>query len=113
MTRFIDGPAQGKVLMLRRAPVYLRVVRDDSSGEIDALDQLDDTPKDYESLFAYQLVERPGMAFIDGPKCRGRYAVAEYTMVLSPPSDAEMRDTTAWGVWTNKRGMPEHLKKPN
>jgi len=43
MTRFLDGPAQGETLMLRRAPILLRVTRD-PMGNFDGLDQLDDRP---------------------------------------------------------------------
>ena len=38
MTTFQDGPAKGMTLMLKRTPVYLRVVC--SLGKVDALDQL-------------------------------------------------------------------------
>lgn len=44
MTTFTDGPAAETVLELRRAPKFLRVVRD-ADGTVDALDQLNDTPK--------------------------------------------------------------------
>lgn len=43
MTTFIDGPAKGQTLMLRRNPVYLIVTEE--NGKFDALDQLEDAPK--------------------------------------------------------------------
>lgn len=49
MIEFLDGPAGNKTLELRRAPVYLRVVID-ADGNIDALDQLDDRPKEDERI---------------------------------------------------------------
>ena len=39
--RFLDGPAKGAILDLRRAPLFLRVVSDVDDGTIDALDRLD------------------------------------------------------------------------
>lgn len=58
MTTFQDGPAQGKTLMLRRCPFFLRVVT--KRGEIDALDQIGDTPSPAESIHVY--LRQPGAA---------------------------------------------------
>lgn len=57
MTTFVDGPAKGKNLSLKRAPRFLRVVCEGSTW--DALDQPDDTPKETEKLFAYEIVGEP------------------------------------------------------
>ena len=49
MTRFLDGPAAGVLLALRRAPLYLRVVYHAKREEPwDALDQLADVPGEHE-----------------------------------------------------------------
>jgi len=50
----LDGPAAGAKLALHRAPVFLRVVIDRATGAVDALDQLDDTPRDGEDVHVYQ-----------------------------------------------------------
>lgn len=55
MTRFEDGPAAGVNLSLRRAPMFLRVVQNNQTGEWDALDQLDDTPEKNETIFVYKV----------------------------------------------------------
>ncbi|HSI11752.1 MAG TPA: hypothetical protein VK961_06890 [Chthoniobacter sp.] len=103
MTKFEDGPAQGNSLMLKRAPIFLRVVVN-TQGEWDALDQLDDHAHQGESLYAYTLTGEPGMCHIlrrSGPKGgSGFYVMAAYRFVTPQPSDAEMRDNTAWREWT-------------
>lgn len=111
MTRFLDGPAKGQTLMLKRAPVYLRVVRD-AGGKWDALDQLTDAPALDEEIFVYVLDSHPGAAFIDGPKVRGRYPIAAYRFIAPQPERHEVRDNGRWQAWCEKQGMPQHLK-PN
>lgn len=103
MTRFIDGPAKGKTLMLKRAPMMLRVVVD-HRGEVDALDMLDDFPRPDEQCHAYVLTGPPMMAFINGTKCRGRYPVAEYRLVQPQPDQLVMRDEQEWARWANAEG---------
>lgn len=101
MTRFEDGPAHGKTLMLKRAPQLLRVVVN-NDGEIDALDQLDDTPGADETLFVYQLKPgtEPGFChiLIRDRKGSGFYTSAEY-IFHSQPSDADIRETDNWRTW--------------
>ncbi len=97
MTRFLDGPAKGKVLMLKRAARFLRVVHD--GKEFDALDQPTDTPRPEERIYAYEIAEPPGWAFIDGSKCRGRYPIASYKAVPIPLDEAIMRDAEKWHEW--------------
>lgn len=64
MTTFKDGPAEGRTLLLRRAPTLLRVVQED--GEFDALDQLNDEPGPRESIYCYFLVENRGSVHLCG-----------------------------------------------
>ena len=53
MTTFIDGPAKGQHLALKRAPRFLRVVVAD--GKWDALDQIEDEPRPGELVYAYEV----------------------------------------------------------
>lgn len=111
MTRFQNGPAAGQVLMLKRCPVYLRVVVD-GAGHWDALDQLDDTPKLGETLTAYVLVGQPGMCHINrGNGDSGFYPMADYIMCDSQPSQSIMRDPEQWAEWTEASGPPAWMKK--
>jgi hypothetical protein len=107
MTKFTNGPAQGQTLMLKRAPVFLRVV--EKGGKIDALDQLSDIPEPDENLMAYTLSERPAMAFIDGTKCKGAYPIASYHLVPDQPVDAVMRDDKNWGKWCEENAKSHPL----
>ena len=86
--------------MLHRAPLFLRVVVD---HEWDALDQLEDTPKEGEILYAYKRKGEAVRAFIDfsgkSRKASGLYAVADYEFYQPQPSQAEMRLYETWAEW--------------
>jgi hypothetical protein len=99
VTRFVDGPASGTVLQLRRAPVLLRVVRG-HAGEWDALDQLEDVPRADETLVVYRRVGRPSRCHINAGRGRsGWYAIAEYRVVADQPTEDVVRDTRRWRAW--------------
>lgn len=110
MTKFLNGPASGVVLGLRRAPKYLRVVRDRFAVESkwDALDQLTDRPEPNEEVFAYRLVEYRGHAHIcRRPTGGGYFAMAEYAYVeLQPPVDV-LRNTAKWQQWAEDQHQAE------
>lgn len=108
MTRFQDGPAKGQVLMLKRAAIFIRVTEAD--GKFDALDQPEDQPYPGEKLYAYTLVSRPIFAFIDGPKYRGRYVIAEYRYCDPQPVDDIMRSNLHWDHWCHHQGPREDLQ---
>lgn len=99
MTKFLDGPAVGEGLMLKRAPLFLRAVKG-PSGKWDALDQLTDTPSADETIVVYRLVNGPWTVHLNmGRKGCGWYQGGEYHVVAEQPSDAEMRTTAAWQTW--------------
>lgn len=110
MTRFLDGPAEGVTLMLRRAPHYLRAVRA-AEGEWDALDQLDDYPKGNETVVAYEMVSGPFTAHVQrrekGRRVCGWYQGGEYRVVAEQPTDNVLRVTALWRDWVSERiGKP-------
>lgn len=101
-TRFHGGPADGKVLCMARAPVFLRVVVEGDA--VDALDLLDDEPKVSETLHAYRKVSDDGTVHVDGRDASGKrfgrwYACATYRINDDQPDDAVMRDAAAWRKW--------------
>jgi hypothetical protein len=101
MTHFEDGPASGVQLMLTRAPLFLRLVRD-AEGKWDALDQLDDRARPEESLHAYRLAKASGFVHVCGRgrgAVSGRFAIATYRFILDRPPEATMRDNEAWRQW--------------
>lgn len=104
MTNLIDGPAHGKRLMLRRCARFLRVVIN-SKGEIDALDQPTDTPAKDETIYAYEITEKPGHMHIRcGGKSKGAsgfYPIADYRYIPEQPSQIIME--RAWDTWTAER----------
>lgn len=106
MSRFVDGPAEGKSLLLRRAPKLLRVTRSDA-GEIDALDQLDDRPKPNETITVYERVTTPSTVHINMRGGCGRYQIADYRQTSRQPDDATARSTAAWRAWASTY-MDEH-----
>ncbi|MFO0887568.1 MAG: hypothetical protein U0790_00315 [Isosphaeraceae bacterium] len=95
MIRFLDGPAQGALLMLRRAPLYLRVVAN-AKGEWDALDRLSDTPEPGESIHAYRIAG-PARPYHIRPG--GRFWQAEYRAVPDQPPAEVLNDTDRWRDW--------------
>jgi hypothetical protein len=102
MTTFLDGPAKDAVLMLKRSPLLLRVVRD-PRGEWDALDQLDDTPRAEESIAVYARRGEAGSVHICSRGRRGAgsgwFSAATYLHVAAPPPEAVLRDTARWREW--------------
>ncbi len=102
MTSFLDGPAQGQSLMLKRCPIFLRVVVD-GGGKWDALDQPEDRPRPGEQLFAYRIEGEPSMCHVRRTGGRGGfYAMGQYRFILDQPEDAMMRDNQAWVHWVYK-----------
>ena len=101
MTKFIDGPAHGVTLQLKRAPRFLRVVFSTNPKEPwDALDQLEDTPTIHEMLYAYEVEGEVGRYHIlRRPTGSGWYMIANYRFIPEQPADEEMRETDAWRQW--------------
>lgn len=101
MTRFVDGPAKGQTLMLRNCPAYLRVTQ--AQGVWDALDLPDDSPTQFEEVWAYKRIGEGGHAFIDfggkDRKASGCYAMAEYRFVRAQPPAEMLRNNTLWQYW--------------
>lgn len=103
MTRFEDGPAAGKVLTLKRCPVFLRVVID-AAGGVDALDQLDDAPRPGEAVYVYHRQGAQGCCHIDSRDGQGRrrgewFATGDYRLHPCQPPAAVLGDTAAWRAW--------------
>lgn len=102
MCQFVDGPAGGVYLNLRRAPLFLRAVRD--AEEWNALDQLYDRAKPDEKIYAYVLVDPPSSYHLlvrgKGKKGGGWFQHGQYTLVHPQPPDDVMRDNTKWRAWT-------------
>ena len=100
MMKFIDGPAVGAVLYLRRAPTVLRVTQT-AAGSIDALDQVADVPEPDGKLTAYLRVGPAEHVHV----CRqprsvsGWFVAAEYRVLSFQPPDETMRSTEAWHAW--------------
>ena len=109
--RFLDGPAAGAALSLRRAPIFLRVVIDRRTKAVDALDQLSDTPEPTEAIYVYRRSAYVGSAIVcsrgRGGGCRSEQ-VAEYSLHPEQPEDAVMRDEKRWGEWAEQQWKKEH-----
>ncbi|MGV3661342.1 MAG: hypothetical protein ACO1TE_14230 [Prosthecobacter sp.] len=101
MTTFHDGPAGGQTLMLRRCPLFLRVVIDGQT--VDALDQVEDTPAPSEDVHVY--VRQPGamqkaVHVNTGRKPGGGwFCRADYKLHEIQPTDAQARSTGLWRQW--------------
>jgi hypothetical protein len=102
MTTFINGPAAGVTLQLRRAPMLLRAVKN-AAGQWDALDQLGDEPKSDEEIHVYRLAAPPtGYHLRMSGKRKhlsGMYQRGDYRLADRQPADSECRTTEAWNAW--------------
>lgn len=99
MTQLLGGPANGTTLMLKRAPLFLRVVRN-ARGDVDALDQLDDEPQPDEQIIVYRREGEVGNVHIHSARGRGGwYTTAQYRAVDQQPEDADVRETQPWRNW--------------
>jgi hypothetical protein len=113
VTNFFDGPAAGVQLELKRAPKFLRAVvsvappgeRTQKAVAVwDALDQLDDAPRDGETCHAYRLVADDGWMHLDYRDKKGRrrgvtIRNATYAHMDTQPDQDTMRDTEKWRQW--------------
>lgn len=102
MITFLDGPAAGVSLMLRRAPKLLRATCA-RNGKWDALDQLVDEPTASEAIHVYALASDVRSFHLlirgKGKKAGGFYVTAEYRHVAEQPADEHVRTTEAWRAW--------------
>lgn len=116
MTTFLDGPAKGQTLMLKRGPYFLRVVTDGKKW--DALDQLDDTAVPGEQIFVYVMEGIPSRMHLNARGGRGGFFVsATYKLAPNQPKDGEVRKIDDWAVWcqhnkpANKKFTDDYLDK--
>jgi len=108
--RFLDGPAKGSCLSLQRAPLFLRVVVD-QDGTVDALDQLDDTPRPTEVIHVYHLASEPARVHVCRAGGRGGMGItADYRLYEVQPTDDQARDPEKWPAWC--QGQAELLRAP-
>jgi hypothetical protein len=99
MTRFVDGPAAGITLYLRRAPLFLRAVRERGHDTWDALDQIEDVPKTTEEIVVYKLEGEPSWMHINRRGGGGIYRGGTYRVVDPQPADERLRDVFHWREW--------------
>lgn len=112
MIRFLDGPAVGVTLVLRRTPIFLRVVRG-RGGKWDGLDQPDDDPGPTETVYVYALHEHQGGWWW---KCQpasegGWLPNAAYRFFAEQPTDEIVRDGARWREWAEEQR--ERLRQEN
>jgi hypothetical protein len=99
MTSFLSGPAEGKVLMLRRSPIFLRVVIN-ADGKVDALDRLEDQPTANEQIHVYKLEGKVGTCHINRRGGGGGFfSVATYRYLPQQPQDSDVREIHNWQAW--------------
>lgn len=107
-TSFMDGPAAGVGLNLGRAPIFLRVVQVvEQMGGFDALDQLEDEPRDGEIVHVYRkLPGSHGSAHICG-RGSGHVGCGYYEWgIYRHMADVDgelLRDTGRWRAWVDEQ----------
>lgn len=103
MMRFLDGPAAGVTLAIRRAPCMLRLVQT-PEGDWDALDQLDDVAHPTEKIVVYRWRAKPSAVHLNCGRGKNRsaggfYPFGDYVFMPDQPGDAITRDNAAWEAW--------------
>lgn len=110
MTTFTDGPAAGKTLLIKRSPYFLRVV--DDGTKLDALDQVDDSPKPSETCYAYRCAKVSGAVHLNIKGGRGGFFPrAEYAFIPEQPPQAVMRSRAEWSEWCHAHAPTEEEKQ--
>jgi len=106
MITFFEGPAAGRTLALRRAPLWLRVVVDEETGAVDALDQPGDLMRDAETAYVYTRLAPPSSGFVckrgKGGGCR-HVLQADYRYHPDQPDQAVLQDNEAWARWATQQ----------
>ena len=102
MIKLIDGPAEG-AYAVKRAPLYLRATVDAGTGVRDVLDQLDDSPSEFEEVVVYKLEGEAGTVHLNfgggrGGQRTGFYATGDYYHVPDV-GGVDVRDREAWRRW--------------
>lgn len=100
MTTFTDGPAAGVTLMIRRAPLFLRVAYHRYAEKWDALDQVGDEPTGAEDYTVYRLAEVKGRGHMRPGGC---FVIAEYKVWPVQPDQAVMRNNEKWRAWATQQ----------
>lgn len=95
-----DGPCKGTFLV-KRAPVYLRAVKD-QKGKTDVLDQPDDRPKGFETVYVYEREGSVGSVHINAVGAKGWYALGIYHHLPDVAGEA-LRDNVKWQAWATAR----------
>jgi hypothetical protein len=109
-TTFLDGPAAGQKLSLRRNPILLRVTHDPVTnstvgGVWDALDNPADKLKHAEKCYLYRLTAPPGYVHVratakSGPS--GSWCTGVYSVMLVQPDRDILRDNDKFGRWCDE-----------
>lgn len=109
MIHLHGGPCEG-VYAVKRAPMYLRAVRNRGATKavpgsgMDVLDQLDDTPDADEDIYVYRIRSgTEGHVHLNmGSRGTGFYALGEYDFL--PDVEGEpLRATEAWRAWAESQ----------
>lgn len=113
---FTGGPADGRELALQRAPMFLRVVVDTReplkrgglppAKAIDALDLLDDEPREHEAVHVYEVVwaNQPVHFCARGSGARSGWHVSAAYKHRPDVDGEQLRDREAWRAWTTSAG---------
>lgn len=101
MTTFEDGPAKNARLMISRTPRFLRVTED--AGKFDALDQIGDTARASEKLYAYQTDGPTGFVHMNMKPRHWSGPICSYRLYAEQPTDAQMRSSREWTKWCESR----------
>jgi hypothetical protein len=111
--QILDGPAEGVYRNIRRAPKYLRMVVDQRTGKIDALDQLDDAPTPDETVSVYLQESFDGYTHLDFDLEAGKFAnYVNASYCHLPAVDGQkLRLAAAWQDWVDRHAILDEWRE--
>lgn len=113
--RILNGPGRSAGHLVRRDPIYLRVVVDQANGGIDVLDQSDDVARPSEAVYAYVRDGAVSVMHIDfkvdpAGSEGANYMSADYLWLRKVDAES-LRDNTTWDAWMAGRDYETDRKE--
>ncbi len=102
--KFLDGPAEGRILTPDNCPIVLRVAVP-KEGEVEALRGVRLDARSDEAVVCYLMDDNASIGFWDGrdratgKRTGGQFVSATYRLLNPQPPEEAMRTWAAWSEW--------------
>lgn len=96
-----DGPAQGLSFTIARSPTFLRIVKDQTTGEWDCLDQLHDVATDSEDVYVYRQTSWSHVRAVEKDKS-GFYTTYQ-EIPINTATSRRLKNNRKWRAWVDEQ----------